>query len=225
MKLEKLKRGTCILLAATLIGTVFAGCSKDSITESNAIASTSYVSEDISEYDYTNYIKDAVLIKYKNLRNEDKYIAAYPLIIFKEGLRYNDFNLYTLDKSELLYKGEGAYRASKEDEGLGDICKELGNKLGTYVSYDYLSKFLLAEYGLKKSYTKDEVESLINKLNSGEIVFDGKVIKTPESTSEVVTEENETEVVTEEETTKLTVEQTTKQEEKKFKLNDNVNIK
>ena len=161
--LEIKKRLLALGLASIMIGSV-AGCSAQDTRYNSKITDVAV------EYDYNNFIRNSYILKYKNIYNDERYVAVYLELIkyrYRNGPGYNVFNL---ENNKLLYRGKD------NNDTVEATFKSFCDEIGVFVSAYKLSKFLVAEYGIKSSYTKQEITDLIEKLNNGEIKFEKEVI-------------------------------------------------
>ncbi len=148
---NKLKKSICVLLSATFIGTI-AGCSK----------------KDYINYYNNYYIKESVVLKYKDDNENIVSVVIYPhfyydlLFEFEDELKLEDFN-----KKVLFSKKLGDFNSiNSENIKTDEALKDYGDLLGKYLSYESFEYYVISKYGRKNNYTKDEINELINEIEN-----------------------------------------------------------
>ena len=155
MNKNLLKKATSILVATSLISTL-SSCKRKYIDSNNDI---NYSFENYTMYDYDTYIKNIIVIKYSDDKNNEICIPIY--LENKSSNSNNKYCLYDLINGKLLY-------SANVDRDYAII--NLGNELGEFINSYYASEYIIDEYGLKKTYTYNELKNVIDKIDNNTLI-------------------------------------------------------
>lgn len=205
------KKGAIILVAGTLVATMFTGCVNTN--DASVMQETSqyelkrdYSSSSIRHRD----ISDSVLVKYLDANGKESSIALSSSVVYRDifcdqycgGKVFfvgNEVNcLYYWELSDDAYKTANKYNRDMIESIAIDKYIET---LGKQISKENFGKYVVAEYGEKAYYSAEEIDKLLCKLNNELPLEDEKTTvqeecseETKQDTSSVNTSETESEM-------------------------------
>ncbi len=173
---EITKKFLSVGLASAMVAS-FAGCqantSKDD-SQTPSLSAEEQYQQDVSSrytllnYSYDAYIKDSILIKYKDQSGKPSAIVVnlstsrFSLLsdrvtnIYKMGKIFEDIYSRTEDNRD-VYKSNEDIEIKALDEFIGT--------LGELISKEQFSKYMVSEYGAKNSYSAVEIDKVITSIN------------------------------------------------------------
>jgi len=171
------KRFLAVGLASFMV-TSFVGCKanenkNDNNNNTSLSAEEQYEQEVFSKYtlqnySYDAYIKDSILIRYKdqsgkpnaivvNLSTSSSYISSDRVThIYKIGKVFSDIYSRVEDDKD-------RHKSSEEIET--KALDEFIDTLGELISKEQFSKYMVSEYGAKNSYSALEIDEKIKSIN------------------------------------------------------------